>query len=124
MTLLFYPLLIFPAAAKIRYAMMFTQTTLAPAGVDNKNDAHIPIRKQTTERIPEHITTDLKLPKTRIDESGGKIMSAEISIDPTSRMPMTIVSAERSAISIFDKSVRKPVAFAKFSSNVTEKICE
>ena len=44
-----------PITLKIRKATAFTNTTLAPAGVEYKNETVIPIKKQATEIIPDEI---------------------------------------------------------------------
>ena len=73
---------------------------LAPQGVSATYEIIIPARNVTIEIIPEQIVTDLKLLKTRIEQSAGKIIRLEISILPISLIPITIVIAVRSAISI------------------------
>ena len=85
---------------KIRKVKVFTQTMLAPHGVSATYEITIPARKVKIEIIPEQIVTDLKLLKTRIELSAGKIIRLEISILPISRIPITIVIAVSSAISI------------------------
>lgn len=77
---------------------MFMQTILAPVGRLNKQEKIMPDRKQTTETIPEHTTTDPNLLHTRIEVSAGKITRLEISSAPISRIPRTIISALKTAI--------------------------
>lgn len=84
----------------IRKVKVFTQTMLAPHGVSATYEIAIPARKVKIEIIPEQIVTDLKLLKTRIELSAGKIIRLEISILPISRIPITIVIAVSNAISI------------------------
>ena len=77
-----------------------TITTLAPVGVSREYDVHIPIKKQKTESTPEQIITDLNFLQTLIEESAGKIISAEISRVPIILIPITIVSAVSNAITV------------------------
>ena len=65
--------------------------------------------------------TPRKLPKMRIAESAGMIISAEISSAPISRIPSTTVTAVSTDISAFISPVRVPDAFANVSSKVTAK---
>ena len=81
-----------------------------------------PKTKQKTESIAELIVTDLKVLNSRIDVRAGKIISEEISIEPISLMPSTIVIAVKTAVNILYTLVLIPVAFEKFSSKVIEKI--
>ena len=99
-----------------------TMTTLAPVGVSHEYETHIPTKKQQSERIPEQRITDLNFLHTLIEESAGKMMSAEISSVPIILIPITIVSAVRSAITVLYTPVLSPVALEKVSSNVTAKI--
>ena len=75
-------------------------TTLAPAGVEYKNETVIPTKKQITEIIPDEIITLLKLLNTRIDVKAGKTIKLEINIVPIIRIPSTIVIAVKNAINI------------------------
>jgi IS5 family transposase len=77
-----------------------TATTLAPAGTDSRKDAVMPVKKHTTETAAEQRTTALKLLHIRMDVRAGKIMRDEMSSVPIMRMPTTIVTAVRSAISV------------------------
>lgn len=95
---------------------------LAPAGVDRANDIIIPTVKQTAERTAAKTTVLKKLLKIRIAESAGNIIRLEIIIAPISRIPITIVSAVRTAISALYADERIPLAVANDSSNVTKKI--
>ena len=72
---------------------------LAPAGVDHAKLVRIPAKKQVTERTAEKITTFLKLLKMRIALNAGKTMRLEIIMAPIRRIPTTIVSAVKTAIS-------------------------
>ena len=79
-------------------AKIFTQTTLAPAGVSSSYDATSPPKKQTTDRIDEHIMTDLKLLDNLIDVKAGNMTRLEISSVPIIRIPRTMVTAVKKAI--------------------------
>ena len=68
-------------------------TIVAPTGVLARIDTRIPIAAQNTDRHAEQIVTDLKLLNTRIAESAGKIISAEIRSEPTRLIPITIMTA-------------------------------
>jgi hypothetical protein len=70
---------------------------LAPVGMLQAKEISTPSIKQTTERIPEHITTDLKVLKSRIEVSAGKIIKLEMSIAPIIRIPITIITAVKRA---------------------------
>ena len=84
----------------IRKTAALTITTLAPVGVSQKYDAHIPTKKQQSESTPEQRITDLNFLQTLIEESAGKIISAEISRVPIILIPITMVRAVRSAITV------------------------
>lgn len=75
-----------------------------------------------TEKIAEKIVTALKLLKIFNVVNVGKIINADISSDPTRFMPSTTITAITTEINKLYSSVFVPVAFAKFSSNVTAKI--
>ena len=107
---------------KIRNTTALTITTLAPVGVSSEYEAHIPTKKQQIESTPEQRITDLNFLQTLIEESAGKIISAEISKVPIILIPITIVKAVKSAITVLYTPVFKPVAFEKLSSKVTAKI--
>ena len=63
-----------------------TITTLAPVGVSHEYDTHIPTKKQQSESTPEQRITDLNFLQTLMEESAGKIISAEISRVPIIRL--------------------------------------
>ena len=79
---------------------MFTHTMLAPQGVSAAYEIIIPAIKVTTAMTAEQIVTERKLLKTLIEHSAGKIIRLDISMLPISRIPITIVTAVSSAISI------------------------
>ena len=56
------------------------------------------MQKQITAKIPEEITTLLKLFHIRIDVSAGKITKLDISMAPIICIPRTIVTAVKIAI--------------------------
>lgn len=76
-----------------------TATIVEPTGVLQRMEISIPRVAQTTERQAEQIVTALKLLSRRIAESAGKIMSAEISSDPTRFIEITMITAMMIAIS-------------------------
>ena len=82
----------------------------------------MPTNAQTTEIHAEQIVTERKLLNTRIAESAGKITSAEISSEPTRFMAITMMMAMITAMIRLYTPALVPVARAKFSSKVTEKI--
>lgn len=95
---------------------------LAPAGVDKKKLAQMPVKKHKSESPAAQITTFQKLLNTRIALSAGKTSRLEIIIAPISRMPITIVSAVNTAISPLKASTFMPEALAKVSSKVTKNM--
>ena len=107
---------------KITKIIAFTITTLAPVGVSREYDAHIPTKKQQTDKTPEQMITDLNFLQIRIEDNAGKIMSAEIKSVPIILIPITIVSAVSKEITVLYTPVLSPVALEKVSSKVTAKI--
>ena len=99
---LIYPILflIIPTAEKIANAAKFTTTILGPAGGEKTNEMIMPMKKHTTDRIAEEITTLLNVLNTRIEVSAGKMMRLEISMVPMMRIPTTIVNAVKIAIKV------------------------
>ena len=89
-----------PITEKMIKTIALIMTTLAPAGVEYMNDKVIPIKKQTTETIPDDTMTALKLLKMRIEVKAGNMIKLEINIVPIIRIPRTIVIAVRNAINI------------------------
>lgn len=74
-------------------------TIVGPTGVEKIIAASIPMIAQVTEIIVERITTFLNVRQTRIDESAGKITSADIRSEPTRFIARTIIIAVTTAIS-------------------------
>ena len=103
-------------------AIRFAVTTVAPVCKPRRQAVKKPAIKHTRETETEHISTPLNVVQTRIAVMAGKTISAEIINEPIIFMPSTIVSAVKTAISILYKFVLMPVAFEKFSSNVTANI--
>ena len=94
----FHRFRIFPKIQLAKNTAISAATIVAPTGVENKIDRKIPVSAQNTEIIAEQITTLLKFRNTRIAESAGKIISADIKSDPAIFMPMTITTAIITAI--------------------------
>ena len=107
---------------KTKNTNIFTVTIVAPTGVPHKSDIKKPVPAQNTAVIAEHIITLLKLLNIRIAVIDGNIISAEINNDPTRLMASTIIIAVITAIIRLYMSAFIPVAFEKFSSNVTANI--
>ena len=84
----------------MRKTAALTITTLAPVGVSHEYDTHIPTKKQQSESTPEQRITDLNFLQTLMEESAGKIIIAEISRVRIILIPITIVRAVRSAITV------------------------
>ena len=95
---------------------------VAPTGVEARMEMMIPTTAQNTAMVADEIITDKKLWNTRMEETAGKIISAEINKDPTSFIASTIMVAVITAMSKLYLSAFVPVAFAKFSSKVMAKI--
>lgn len=70
-------------ALKTKKTNIFAETIVAPTGVPQSSDIINPLPAHTTEITAEQIITLLKLLKIRIAVIDGKIISAEISRDPT-----------------------------------------
>ena len=78
--------------------MMLHTTIVGPTGVEKIIAVKIPTIAQTTETIVERITTRLNVRQTRIEESAGKITSAEMRSEPTRFIARTIIIAVTTAI--------------------------
>ena len=74
-------------------------TIVEPTGVPAIMEMRIPRVVQTTDMQAEHTVTARKLLNTRIAESVGKIMRAEIKSEPTRFIASTMVTAVMVAIS-------------------------
>ena len=95
---------------------------VAPTGVPARMDVRMPAATQNTERTAEQRVTARKLLNCRMADMAGKITKAEISKDPTRFMAITITTAGTTARIILYTLDLVPVAEAKLSSKVTEKI--
>ena len=102
--------------------IIFTITTLAPAGVSNLYEAALPKRKQTTATIAAQTVTALKFFNTRIEVSAGNINRLDMSSAPMILIPKAIVIAVKNASTALYSPALTPVARAKVSSKVTAKI--
>lgn len=68
------------------------------------------------------MVTFLKLLNNFIDETAGKIISADISSEPTRFMASTIITAVMTAMNKLYRSVRIPALIRNDSSKVIAKI--
>ena len=87
-----------PVIQHNRNAITSTATIVEPTGVPAIIDIMSPDIAQTTAKIAEKTVTFLKLWKSRIDESAGKMIRAEIRSEPTRFMASTITTAITTAI--------------------------
>ena len=87
-----------PTSEKIRNAHKSAVTIVAPTGVEQRTERTMPIPAQITDRIAEQIVTLLKLLNTLIADRAGKIISAEISREPTKFIAITMIIAVIMAI--------------------------
>ena len=78
----------------------FITTTLAPGAVSRAIEINIPQRKQSTDIVPEHKITLLKLLQIRIEVIAGKIIRLDIKSEPIIIIPNTTVTAVSTAIII------------------------
>ena len=97
----------------------FTITIIAPVLMLYMYDKYIPIKNDTTLIIAELIITFLNDLNILIDVNAGKMIILLISITPIILIPTTIINAVNTAIIFVYLFAFKPLAFAKFSSNVT-----
>ena len=103
-------------------ANRFIITIVAPAGIENIYEINRPVTKDKTEIMAEFITTDLKYLHILTDERVGKTIRLETSKAPIIRMPTTIIIPVKIESRVLYNLTLIPVAFAKFSSNVTKNI--
>ena len=85
-------------------------------------EMRMPRKAQVTLMTAEKTVTDRKERKIRMADRAGKIISAEISSEPTRFMASTIIIAVITAIRRLAASTFVPAALAKFSSKVTSKM--
>ena len=95
---------------------------MAPVGVSASIDISMPSDAHTTEVATEHIVTVLKLLNTLIADSAGNTTNADTKSAPTRFIANTITTATITAMIRLYIFAFIPVATAKSSSNVTEKI--
>ena len=114
--------LAFSIAKQMKKAIISQTTMVGPTGVLNIIAAKMPVIAQITDIIVERITTRLNVRQTLIDESAGKITSAEIRSEPTRFIARTIITAVTTAIRRLYTDARIPDARAKSSSKVTANI--
>lgn len=101
---------------------MFTATIVEPTGVPARIEIKMPTVAQITESTAAHTVTARKLLKMRIAQTAGNTTSAEIKSVPTRFIASTITVATTIArIKLYSRAFM-PVATAKSSSKVTEKI--
>ena len=93
-----------------------------PTGVPAIIEIKMPDEAQNTDKTAEQTVTARKLLNTRIADSAGNTTNADINREPTKFIAKTITTAIITAISRLYKFALTPVARAKFSSKVTEKI--
>jgi len=99
-----------------------TATMVDPTGVPRSIETRIPKTVHSIEKTTAHIVTALKLLNTRIAESAGKIIKADMSSAPTrfiARTMITAITIDRVRLYILTFT---PVATAKSSSKVIAKI--
>lgn len=101
---------------------MSIPTIVDPTGVPASIDTIIPNAAQIIERTAELITTALKLLYSRIVESAGNIIRADVRSDPTKFIARTIMTAIITAMTKLYKRTFTPIAFEKSSSKVRAKI--
>ena len=77
---------------------MSIATIVEPTGVDQRIERMIPIAAQITDMTAEQRITKRKLLNSRIAESAGKIISAEIRSEPTRFIARTMTEAVMIAI--------------------------
>ena len=82
----------------MRKVRILQTTIVGPTGVEKIIAKRIPMIAQRTEMIVDVITTLLNVRAIRIDESAGKITSAEIRSEPTRFIARTIITAVMTAI--------------------------
>ena len=82
------------------YKARFVNTIQELAGMSNKKENTIPATMHTTDTAEDVATTCPNVLQTRMAVSGGKMIRLEMSREPTSRIPMTMVTAVRHAITI------------------------
>jgi hypothetical protein len=87
-----------PIIKQTKKASISHTTIVGPTGVENIIADRIPTIAHTTEITVDVITTRLNVRHTFIDESAGKMTSAEIRSEPTRFIARTIIIAVTTAI--------------------------
>jgi phage-related minor tail protein len=118
----FYLLIIKPRRVKKKKAEIWTATMVEPTGVSARIEMRMPDAAQRMAMRTEQIVTLLKVLKRRIADRAGKMTRAEIRSVPTKLMAKTIMTAIVTARIRLYVLALMPVAVAKSSSKVTEKI--
>ena len=101
---------------------MSTTTIVAPTGVPATIDIKIPAADVHAASTPEHIDKQKKHLKILMAEIELNTTTEDISSEPKRFIATTITTAITTAMSKLSAAGLVPVAFAKFSSNVTAKI--
>ena len=83
----------FPITQEIINITISIATIVEPTGVDARIDTSMPAAAQTTDITAEQRMTALKLLNSRMAESAGKIISAEMSSEPTRFIASTMTIA-------------------------------
>ena len=83
----------FPATENPAKTRRFTATMVEPTGVPARMEIKSPETELNTDTRALHTVTLLKLLKTRIADSAGKITNALIKREPTRFMARTIITA-------------------------------
>ena len=100
---MFHPYSVLPVnleiSENVRNTAMSAHTIVDPTGVEHRMERMIPTAAQVTDMIAEQRMTALKLRNSRMAESAGKMISAEISKEPTKFIARTMIIAVMTAIS-------------------------
>ena len=107
---------------KMKKTVISAETIVEPTGVEASIEMMIPTAAHITEIIAEQMITPRKLLKSRIADRAGKMMSADMSREPTRFIARTMIKAVIMAISRLYASELIPVALEKLSSKVTLNI--
>ena len=102
--------------------MISVATIVDPTGVPISMERMIPKNAQNTESIAEKTVTLLNVLNILMDESAGKITSAEMRSDPTRFIASTMMTAMITAIRRLYASALVPTLLANVSSKVTANI--
>jgi hypothetical protein len=97
-------------------------TMVDPTGVPISIEIIIPKNAHTTDNIAEKIVTLLNVLNILMDESAGKITSADIRSEPTRFIASTMMTAMITAIRKLYASAFVPTLLANVSSKVTANI--